>query len=61
MGATAANNFNQFLTAYIPGLEAIETVEAVTGGSDAENGLVGRSDQKPSRDYWRNWTKFCLV
>jgi hypothetical protein len=40
-GATAANNFNQALTAYVPGLEAIQTVEAVTSSSNADTGLVG--------------------
>src|SRR5262249_30754175 len=39
-GATAANNFNTHLTAYIPGLEAIQTVEAVTSSSDASTGLA---------------------
>src|SRR3989442_7851540 len=36
-----SNNFNQQLTAYIPGLEAIQTVEAVTSSSDASSGLAG--------------------
>ena len=40
-GATAANNFNQALTAYVPGFEAIQTVEAVTSSADAETGLAG--------------------
>ena len=40
-GATAANDFNQALTAYVPGLEAIQTVEAVTSSADAETGLAG--------------------
>jgi hypothetical protein len=39
-GATAANNFNTHLTAYVPGLEAIQTVEAVTSSSDASTGLA---------------------
>jgi hypothetical protein len=38
-GATAANNFNTHLTAYVPALEAIQTVEAVTSSSDASTGL----------------------
>jgi hypothetical protein len=40
-GATAANNFNQWAAAYVPGLEAIATVEAVSGSYDAEMGLAG--------------------
>jgi Carboxypeptidase regulatory-like domain/TonB dependent receptor len=40
-GATAANNFNQGLTAYVPGLEAIQTVEAVTNAAEAQTGLAG--------------------
>ena len=40
-GATAANNFNRGNAAYVPGLDAIATVEAVSGSSDAEIGMVG--------------------
>ena len=40
-GATAANNMIQSNAAYIPALEAIQTVEAVTNSYDAEIGLVG--------------------
>jgi hypothetical protein len=40
-GATATNNFIQSLASYIPALEAIETVDAVTNSFDAETGLAG--------------------
>jgi Carboxypeptidase regulatory-like domain/TonB-dependent Receptor Plug Domain len=40
-GATAANNFNQSLTAYVPALEAIQTVEVVSSSAGAETGLAG--------------------
>jgi hypothetical protein len=40
-GASAINNFIQGLTSYIPALESIETVDAVTNSFDAETGLAG--------------------
>lgn len=40
-GASSTNNFIQSLVAYIPALEAIETVDATTNSFDAEIGLAG--------------------
>jgi len=40
-GATAANNFIQGNIAYVPALESIQTVDAVTNSFSAEIGLAG--------------------
>ena len=40
-GASSTNNFHQHLAAYVPTLESIETLEAVTSTFDADQGLAG--------------------
>ncbi|MEX2263350.1 MAG: TonB-dependent receptor [Bryobacteraceae bacterium] len=40
-GASTTNNFHQHLAAYIPALEAIETVEVITNSFDADQALAG--------------------
>jgi hypothetical protein len=40
-GASTPNVFHQHLAAYVPALEAIETVEATTNSFDADQGLAG--------------------
>jgi hypothetical protein len=40
-GATASNVWMTFWTAFVPGLDAIETVDIVTNSFDAEQGLAG--------------------
>jgi Carboxypeptidase regulatory-like domain/TonB dependent receptor len=40
-GASAVNNFAQYESAYVPGLDAIQSVDVVTNASDAGTGLVG--------------------
>ena len=39
-GASAINNFNQNVTSYVPGLEAIQVVSAVTSSFGADTGLA---------------------
>src|ERR1035441_9865528 len=39
-GASAINNFNQNVTSYVPGLEAIQVVSAVTNSFGADTGLA---------------------
>jgi hypothetical protein len=40
-GASSPNGFHQHFVAYVPALEAIETVEATTNSFDADQGLAG--------------------
>ena len=40
-GASTTNNFHQHLAAYVPALEAIETVEVITNSFDADQALAG--------------------
>jgi hypothetical protein len=40
-GASAINNFVQSNTAYVPGLDAIQSVQAVSNSSGADTGLAG--------------------
>lgn len=40
-GASATNGWLPYLTAYLPGLESIETVSIVSSSLDAEQGLTG--------------------
>ena len=40
-GATAANVWISFYAGYVPGLDAIQTVDVVTNSFDAEQGLAG--------------------
>lgn len=40
-GASAVNNFAQYVSAYVPGLEAIQSVDAVSNSADAGTGLAG--------------------
>src|SRR5205085_3972716 len=40
-GATASNVWMTFWAAFVPGLDAIETVNVVTNSFDAEQGLAG--------------------
>jgi hypothetical protein len=40
-GASAVNNFAQYESAYVPGLDAIQSVDVVSNSSDAGTGLAG--------------------
>ncbi len=40
-GASAVNNFAQYESAYVPGLDAIQSVNVVSNSSDAGTGLAG--------------------